>query len=166
MKKYILILFTVALAACSAKKATTEAPKGNSDVAFWLTTGNQSVLLEKQNEVLNFGTSSNENPTIEVDEKQKFQSIDGFGYTLTGGSAGLINALPAAINAALSLTGALPAESLPAPAALSTTTAAACEAPICGFTLTLIGFLTSTGALPQAYIKAHTDKAATTFFQL
>jgi len=101
MKKYILILFTVALGACSAKKATTEAPKGNSDVAFWLTTGDQSVLLEKQNEVLNFGTSSNENPTIEVDEKQKFQSIDGFGYTLTGGSAGLINALPAAEKDAL-----------------------------------------------------------------
>jgi len=31
---------------------------------------------------------------IEVDDKQTYQSIDGFGYTLTGGSATLINKLP------------------------------------------------------------------------
>ncbi|RYG12619.1 MAG: glucosylceramidase, partial [Chitinophagaceae bacterium] len=39
---------------------------------------------------------SNSSPTIEVDPNTTFQTIDGFGYTLTGGSASLINALPAA----------------------------------------------------------------------
>lgn len=80
------------LAACSAKKITAE--KGKSDVALWLTEGDRSALLQRQDVVLNFGTTTNQNATIEIDEKQKFQSIDGFGYTLTGGSAGLINALP------------------------------------------------------------------------
>lgn len=67
-----------------------------TEVAFWLTKGDQSQLLKKQNVALNFSATSNSNPTIEVDPNTTFQSIDGFGYTLTGGSASLINALPAA----------------------------------------------------------------------
>ncbi len=66
-----------------------------SDVSFWLTKGDKSILLQKQNTTLNFSTSSNSNTTIEVDDTQAFQSIDGFGYTLTGGSATLINNLGA-----------------------------------------------------------------------
>lgn len=96
MKKLIIFAFALALAACSAKKITTGTQRNAdaaSDVAFWLTKGDRSVLLEKQNTVLNFGTPQNNNLTITVDESQKFQSIDGFGYTLTGGSAGLINAM-------------------------------------------------------------------------
>ena len=93
MKKYILIACTVALAACSSKKTVTESVKGKGDVAFWLTNGDKSALLQEQPLALNFGAAENSNPTIEVNEDQKFQSIDGFGYTLTGGSAGLINAL-------------------------------------------------------------------------
>lgn len=93
MKKYILIACTVALAACSSKKTVTESVKGKGDVAFWLTNGDKSALLQEQPLALNFGAAENSNPTIEVNEDQKFQSIDGFGYTLTGGSAGLINTL-------------------------------------------------------------------------
>jgi glucosylceramidase len=98
MKKYIICAVGIALAACSAKKNTTgTAPHTavGSDVSFWLTTGDRSALLEKQNTALIFGNVKNSNPTITVDESQKYQRIDGFGYTLTGGSAGLINALPA-----------------------------------------------------------------------
>lgn len=65
-----------------------------SDVSFWLTKGDRSALLQKQNVELNFSATNNGNTTIEVDESQVFQSIDGFGYTLTGGSATLINNLP------------------------------------------------------------------------
>ncbi|WP_316734481.1 glycoside hydrolase family 30 protein [Pedobacter aquatilis] len=78
----------------SSKTESTEPVK--TDVSFWLTKGDQSQLLKKQNIALNFIESSNANPTIEVDPGVSFQSIDGFGYTLTGGSASLINALPAA----------------------------------------------------------------------
>lgn len=72
-----------------------------SDVNFWLTKGDQSALLQKQNIILNFRSANNSNATITVDEKQTFQSIDGFGYTLTGGSATLINSLPSSEKDAL-----------------------------------------------------------------
>ena len=66
-----------------------------NDVDFWLTKGDETVLLTKQNTVLSFGTVANANTTIEVDTTQRFQTVDGFGYTLTGGSAYVINRLPA-----------------------------------------------------------------------
>jgi len=102
MKKLIICALTIALAACSATKKTANSGAASaSDVAFWLTKGDRSALLEKQNTALNFGTAQNNNPTIVIDETQKFQSIDGFGYTLTGGSAGLINAMDAQAQDAL-----------------------------------------------------------------
>jgi len=64
-----------------------------SDVSFWLTTPDKSVLFKSQNVGLNFVSSTNTNPTINVDATQKYQTIDGFGFALTGGSATLINKL-------------------------------------------------------------------------
>ena len=78
----------------------TPQPMG-TDVAFWLTKGDQSVLLQEQATSLLFGTSTNSNPTIDVDSSQVFQTIDGFGYTLTGGSADLINTMDASARNAL-----------------------------------------------------------------
>lgn len=69
---------------------------GTNDMDFWLTKSDQSVLLQKQSTVLSFTTVANTNPTIEVDTTAVFQSVDGFGYTLTGGSAQLINNMAAA----------------------------------------------------------------------
>ena len=67
-----------------------------SDVDFWLTQPDQAALFKKQSTTLLFtGTTSTTTNTIEVDSTQTYQSIDGFGYTLTGGSATLINTLPA-----------------------------------------------------------------------
>jgi glucosylceramidase len=74
---------------------------GTNDVDFWLTKGDQSVLLQKQTTVLSFGTASNSYPFINVDTTQVFQTVDGFGYTLTGGSAYVINKLNAADKASL-----------------------------------------------------------------
>jgi len=50
--------------------------------------------LQKQNDQ-NFSTVSNTYSTIEVDTAQTFQTVDGFGYALTGGSAYVINRLSA-----------------------------------------------------------------------
>ena len=72
-----------------------------TDVTFYLTTGDRSSQFSKQNTSLLFSTASTQNSTIEVDETKTFQSIDGFGYTLTGGSASLINALPSAAKESL-----------------------------------------------------------------
>lgn len=65
-----------------------------SDVALWLTNGDKSALFEQQNISLNFSTKTNNFSTITVDTTQAYQSIDGFGYCLTGGSAYLIYRLP------------------------------------------------------------------------
>jgi glucosylceramidase len=72
-----------------------EIPVVTNDVDFWLTKGDQTVLLKKQSTILGFSTVYNTSPTIEVDGNQTFQTVDGFGYTLTGGSAQVINQLTA-----------------------------------------------------------------------
>jgi glucosylceramidase len=74
---------------------------GTNDVDFWLTKGDRSVLLSKQATVLSFGTVANANSFIDVDSTIGFQTVDGFGYSLTGGSAYLINRLAAADKASL-----------------------------------------------------------------
>ncbi|MCL1933258.1 MAG: glucosylceramidase [Candidatus Azobacteroides sp.] len=66
-----------------------------SDVSFWMTTPDKSALLKYQNVNLTFTQSSNSYAIIDVDASQKFQTIDGFGFALTGGSATLINGLDA-----------------------------------------------------------------------
>lgn len=67
-----------------------------NEVDFWLTKSDESVKLQKQTNVLAFGTPVNQYASIEVDENTTFQTVDGFGYTLTGGSAEVINSLTAA----------------------------------------------------------------------
>ena len=64
-----------------------------NDVDFWLTKADESVKIQKQETILGFGNLINIYPTIEVDESQVFQSIDGFGFSLTGGSVEVINQL-------------------------------------------------------------------------
>ncbi len=102
MKSYLVIVVTLFLFACGkgGNQPVTPAPAppapATNDVDFWLTKGDQSVLLKKQNTVLGFGTVFNNSAFIEVDATQTFQSVDGFGYTLTGGSVQVINQLTAA----------------------------------------------------------------------
>ena len=67
---------------------------GNPDVLSWKTSSDETILLQSQSIILSFGTTNNNNATIEVDSTQTYQAIDGFGYTLTGGSAYVINHLP------------------------------------------------------------------------
>jgi glucosylceramidase len=103
-----LVLLSTLFVFGVCKKSTGDTPKidpppvaGTNDVEFWLTKGDQSVLLQKQSAIISFTTVSNSNASIDVDSTQIFQTIDGFGYTLTGGSASLINQLPASAKASL-----------------------------------------------------------------
>jgi len=88
---------------CSKNKNTGTTGSGNNNnnnspgagVSSWITKGDRSALLQKQADI-HFGTASNNNQNIDVDSTQTFQTIDGFGYSLTGGSAYLINRLSAA----------------------------------------------------------------------
>jgi glucosylceramidase len=73
----------------------TDTTKTKTDVVFWLTTADNSILLRELDDKLLFKATTNQYPSIEVDTTLTYQSVDGFGYTLTGGSAWLINNLPA-----------------------------------------------------------------------
>ena len=98
-------LSLLSLGACSVlKPGQSETAIGSkaSKAEAWITTGDQTSLLAKQSNTLKFADAQSSNtPVIEVDERTKYQSIDGFGYTLTGGSATLINLLPDAEKKAL-----------------------------------------------------------------
>ncbi|HYJ63918.1 MAG TPA: glycoside hydrolase family 30 beta sandwich domain-containing protein [Parafilimonas sp.] len=70
-------------------------PSSSTDtIISWLTKADGTALLQKQNPI-QFNASSNSYSTIAVDSTQAFQTIDGFGYALTGGSAYVINQLDA-----------------------------------------------------------------------
>jgi glucosylceramidase len=60
---------------------------------MWLTQADQGQLFQRQNIALLFNTTVNQNPTIHVDTTQTYQTIDGFGFALTDGSASVINGL-------------------------------------------------------------------------
>ncbi len=98
-----LTLFSCSRDNNSGNSGGTTPPANNqpSDVSYWLTKGDQTVLLQKQNVSLIFGTNANSNPFIDVDSTQTFQTIDGFGFTLTGGSAYVINQMDAGSKASL-----------------------------------------------------------------
>jgi glucosylceramidase len=64
-------------------------------VTPWITSGDQSKLLQQQATV-SFGTNSGTNPsTITVNAGTTYQAMDGFGYTLTEGSCEVISGMAA-----------------------------------------------------------------------
>jgi len=74
----------------------TMARAANETVNLWVTSGDQTKLLQQQPSI-NFAADAGTNKTtITVDENTTYQSIDGFGFCLTGGSATLINQLGSA----------------------------------------------------------------------
>lgn len=70
-------------------------------ITSWITKADQSALLQKQSNEFSFSSPSNSFPSIDIDSTQRFQTIDGFGYTLTGGSAYLLNRLSASVKTPL-----------------------------------------------------------------
>jgi glucosylceramidase len=68
-----------------------------TDISFWLTKPDKSALLQKQDVSLLFNSKVNSFPTIDIDTSVTYQVMDGFGFTLTGGSATLINGLSAPV---------------------------------------------------------------------
>ena len=70
-----------------------ENPVLENEVKFYLTKGDQSQKLKLQEDILVFGNNYNNYPSIKVDGSKTYQSVTGFGYTLTGGSAEVINSL-------------------------------------------------------------------------
>ncbi len=63
-------------------------------LAVWLTTADQSILFQAQTNDLRFTDLATDLATITIDTGQNFQVMEGFGFSLTGGSAMLLSRLP------------------------------------------------------------------------
>ncbi len=110
-QRYILLLLTSACVLsinANCKKTnnggitpTPDPTPTGPAITQWITKGDKSMLLQKQTTALQFGTTANTNANIDIDSAQAFQSVDGFGYTLTGGSAYLLARLSSVQRASL-----------------------------------------------------------------
>lgn len=99
---FAVTLFIAACVLSVYSKCSKINPSGSIDttpdtigIQAWITKGDRSVLLQKQTALFPFNSSANSYPSIEMDSNQTFQTVDGFGYSLTGGSSYLINKLNA-----------------------------------------------------------------------
>jgi glucosylceramidase len=75
--------------------------QSQGSVSEWLTTPDRASLLALQPHSSEFQATKSALPSIEVDDSQKFQTMDGFGLALTGGSAQLIMQMSAPQRTAL-----------------------------------------------------------------
>ncbi|MGD9558186.1 MAG: hypothetical protein AB7V25_14275, partial [Mangrovibacterium sp.] len=70
----------------------SDGPADESEqVEIWLTKADGTVKFQQQQESPGFSEAQASAVAIEVDTATAYQSMDGFGYTLTGGSAALIH---------------------------------------------------------------------------
>ncbi len=66
------------------------AASAQNHASVWLSTPDRTALLQEQKPSLSFGHPTAGEPQILVNDQQSYQSIDGFGFALTGGSAQLM----------------------------------------------------------------------------
>lgn len=83
---FVIWLLSVGSYGQSVSRKSTKA----GAIEFWLTDPGKSVLFVKQPSESVSG-SKKTGATIHIDPTQTYQTIDGFGYTLTGGSALLLH---------------------------------------------------------------------------
>ena len=95
---YFLLCQPILLLSGNSENKSTKSP-----VQFWLTDPANNILFKQQSDVLKFSTlgSSGNSTTIEINPGETFQSVDGFGWCLTGGSATLIHQMETSKRAAL-----------------------------------------------------------------
>src|SRR3984957_7338444 len=60
------------------------------EASIWLTNPDRSALFQLQSPPTPFTSSPAKDPIIDVDDTKTFQTIDGFGFSVTGGSAQLL----------------------------------------------------------------------------
>ena len=71
------------------------------EASLWLTNPDRSALLAEQSPKLAFSKEAPTGQVIDVDSAKTYQTMDGFGYALTGGSAMLIHHMDTTKRAAL-----------------------------------------------------------------
>jgi glucosylceramidase len=85
MANWNAVLLAVALALAPVAPAGVPGP-----IEVWLTKPDRSALCARQPATVPFTDEAGDGPAIVVDDAQSFQSMDGFGFALTGGSAELL----------------------------------------------------------------------------
>ncbi len=91
----LLFVFSGTLFNCSSE--VTDPPQNTLNVTIWMTDPSKNIFFTEQRAITDTGRVSGE--TIVVNPDQTYQVMDGFGYSLTGGSAlHLFNMSPAARN--------------------------------------------------------------------
>jgi glucosylceramidase len=78
--------------------AQTAAPR---QIESWVTSPDRSSLFQKQPEPIAFRAGAGRGSAIVIDRTLQMQSIDGFGFALTGGSAELLTKMSADARAAI-----------------------------------------------------------------
>jgi glucosylceramidase len=97
MKPRFLFLISCALTfSCLPSSAQQE-----REARLWLTTPDRTAVVAPQASSLHFSSDAGQVPALTVDDEQHFQTMDGFGFALTGGSAQLLMRMGAAPRAAL-----------------------------------------------------------------
>ncbi len=86
---------------CAALVCCSVTLPGQTRVMSWLTNADRSALVAQQPPIPASQAKGGQPPTITVDEGRRFQTVDGFGFALTGGSAQLLQAMSAAKRRAL-----------------------------------------------------------------
>jgi glucosylceramidase len=94
----IILLSGFLLTGCKSK-LSKESSKPS--VQFWLTDPANNILFQQQDAELKSRKTTANSTIIEINPTETFQSIDGFGWCLTGGSATLLNQMEASKRAAL-----------------------------------------------------------------
>ena len=100
-KKIVSIIYSVALISCVSCNSLAQEETSKKNIDAWITKADETIKLQKQTSILAFTTASNSFQNIEIDPSKTYQNIDGFGYTLTGGSVEVINQLSASKKEAL-----------------------------------------------------------------
>ena len=90
----------VGISVCMAL-AGANAYSQKGKVSVWLTDPANNVLFQPQEQGLAFAAKEGGQNVITVDEKQRYQKIDGYGWALTGGSAGHLMGMSSTARAAL-----------------------------------------------------------------
>ncbi|MFM9839488.1 MAG: glycoside hydrolase family 30 protein [Cyclobacteriaceae bacterium] len=89
IKLPLFIYFLLLVWSCTSLKQDQKNNAG--EISVWITTGDKTSLLANVSTKLAFDSKPDTISIIEVDTTQHFQTVDGFGFALTGGSAYLIN---------------------------------------------------------------------------
>ena len=96
-----LVLFSSVALLFSFSPSNVQQEREEWEARLWLTTPDRAAVVEPQARSLPFSSEAGQLPVVTVDNTQQFQTMDGFGFALTGGSAQLLMRMGAAQRKAL-----------------------------------------------------------------